>query len=94
MTILATFHPYVDGRTVASATRVFVIPSAGNYNFTITIAEHRTTERVLEWNFQTNPLCDPGSANNVVITRNVVGCTLVGVGHGTTLTVEAIASGF
>lgn len=94
MVILATFHPAVDGRTIASATRTYVLPSAGNYAITVTIAEHRTTERVLEWNLQTNPLCDPGSPTNTRITRNVVGCTLVGVGAGTTLTVEAITIGF
>jgi len=94
VTILATFHPYVDGRTIASAVRVFVVPSAGNYAITITIPEHRITERVLEWNLRTNPLTDPGTPTNVVITRNTVGCTLVGVGHGTTLTAEAVTSGF
>lgn len=94
MVILATFSPYIDGRTVASATRIFVLPSAGNYAITITIPEHRETERVIEWNLNTDPICDPGTPTNVKITHNIVGCTLIGVGHGTTLTVEAIATGF
>jgi len=94
MVILGTLHPYVDGRTIAGATAIFVLPSAGNYAITITIPEHRRTERVIEWNLHTNPLCDPGTPTNVRISNNIVGCTLIGVGSGTTLTVEPIATGF
>jgi len=92
VTIIATLHR--DGRTIAAGTSVYVLPSAGNYAITVTISEHRETERVLEWNLSTNPICDPGSPLNVRISHNIVGCTLIGVGAGTTLTVEAIASGF
>lgn len=93
-TIIATFHPAVDGQTIASGTSVYVFPAAGNYAIVVTIAEHRRTNRVFEWNLHTNPLCDPGSPTNVRISHNVVGCTLIGVGSGTTLTVEAIAVGW
>jgi len=92
VTIIATLHR--DGRTIASGTSIYIFPSAGNYAITVTISEHRETERVLEWNLATNPTCDPGSPTNVKITHNVVGCTLIGVGAGTTLTAEVIASGF
>lgn len=94
MTIISTFNPYVDGQTIASSTRVYVLPQAGNYAIVLTISEHRVTNRVFEWNLHTNPTCDPGSPTNVKITNNIVGCTLIGIGSGTTLTVEVIAVGF
>lgn len=93
-TIIAQFHPYVDGQTICSGTSVYVLPQAGNYAIRVTITEHRHTVRVLEWNLHTNPLCDPGTPTNVRISANVIGCTLIGVGSGTTLTCEAIAVGF
>lgn len=92
MTILATWHR--DGRTLAAGQTTYVLAVAGNYAVQVTISEHRITERVLEWNLRTTPICDPGTPTNVMITNNVVGCTLIGVGAGTTLTVEAVASGF
>ncbi len=91
MVILATLY---DGRTVASGSSVFVIPNAGNYAVTVTISEHRLTERMLQYRPRTNPDTDPGTPTDEVIVRNVIGFTLMGVGAGTTLTVEAIATGF
>ena len=95
MTIVATFHPSVDGRTIARSDEVtYVLPTAGNLAVTVTLSEHRRTEHVFEWVLTTDPVCDPGSPTNIVITENIVGCTIIGVGAGTTLIVEAIASGF
>lgn len=94
MPIVATFHPAVDGRTIARNTRVYVFPSAGNYSLSITINELRIAERVMQWNLSTNPVCDPGTPTNPSYTVNVVGCTLIGIGAGTTLTAEAIVIGF
>jgi hypothetical protein len=82
-----------DGRTVASNRVVLVCPQAGNYAFTVQIVNHRTTERVLEYNRSTNPTCDPGTPTGEKITGNVVGVTLIGVGAGTTLTVDVLAEG-
>ena len=93
-TIIATFHPAVDGQTIASGTAIFVLPSAGNYAITVRLTEHRHTNRVLEWNLHTNPITDPGTPTNVKISHNIVGCTLIAVGTGTTLTAECIAVGW
>ena len=83
-----------DGRTIAYATGTFVVAAAGNYAITVTIARHRDTERVLEYKLSTSPITDPGTPTNEVITGNVVGVTLMGVGAGTTITVEVTVSGF
>jgi hypothetical protein len=91
MVILATLF---DGRTVASGSSTFVLPTAGNYAVTVTISEHRNTERMLQYRPRTDPDTDPGVPTDDVIVRNVVGFTLMGVGAGTTLTVEVIATGF
>lgn len=84
----------LDGRTIAYGTATFLVTAAGNYAITVTIARHRDTERVLEYKLTATPICDPGTPTNEVITGNVVGCTLMGVGAGTTLIVEVTASGF
>lgn len=89
--IVATLY---DGRTVAYGTGTFVVTVAGNYAITVTIARLRDAERVLEYKLSTNPITDPGTPTNEVITANVVGLTLMGVGAGTTITVEVTASGF
>lgn len=94
MPIVATFHPAVDGRTVARATRVYVLPQAGNYAISLTVTELRTLERVMQWNLTTDPLCDPGTPTNPTYSGNTVDCTLIGVGSGTTLTAEIIGVGF
>lgn len=89
--IVATLY---DGRTIAYGMATFLVNVAGNYAITVTIARHRDTERVLEYKLTTNPITDPGTPTSEVITANVVGCTLMGVGAGTTITVEVTASGF
>jgi len=74
-----------------SSTHIF--GSSGDYAVTVTIAGFTNIVRVLGWNISTNPPCDPGSPINMVVTKNVVGCTLVGVGAGTTLTIQMQAVG-
>jgi len=91
MTIHATL---LDGRTIASGSSTYVLGAAGNYAVVVTLPELRTIEAVLEWRLSTDPLTDPGTPTNEVITNNVVGCTLMGVGAGTTLRVEVKALGF
>lgn len=89
--ILATLY---DGRTIARGQTLYVVATAGNYAVTVTIAEHRSTERMIQYRPITNPTVDPGTPTNEVITGNVVGFTLMGIGAGTTLTVRVIASGY
>lgn len=89
--ILATL---LDGRTVAKGVSTYVFAAAGNYAITVTINEHRITEAVFRWNLCTTPLCDPGTPTCEKITNNVVGITLIGIGAGTTLRAEVIASGY
>lgn len=89
--ILATL---LDGRTIASDSATYVLPTAGNYAIAVTIRLHRVTERMIQYRPTTNPICDPGTPTNEVITGNVVGFTLIGVGAGTTLTAEVLASGY
>jgi len=83
----------LDGRTIARGTSTYVFATAGNYAITVTINEHRITEKMIEYLPTTNPTTDPGTPTNVVITGNVVGFTLIGVGAGTTLTAEVVAVG-
>ena len=89
--IIATL---LDGRTIARGSATYVFATSGNYAISVTINEHRLTEAVFRYNLCTNPLCDPGTSTCEKITGNTVGVTLIGIGQGTTLQVEVIASGY
>jgi hypothetical protein len=67
--------------------------TAGNYAIVVTINAHRLTEKMIQYNPTTSPTTDPGTPTNCVITGNVVGFTLIGVGAGTTLNAEVVAIG-
>lgn len=83
----------VDGRVIACGSTTIIVPSAGNYALTIRIPDLQEIAKVLTISRHTDPTCDPGTPVNEKISGNVVGFTMVGVGAGTTLTVEAIAVG-
>lgn len=91
MAVVATLK---DGRIKASGSTTITPTAAGDYAITITISECRKVEKVVNYNITVSPLVDPGTPVNTVITDNVVGCTLLGVAAGCTITVEAIAVGF
>ena len=91
MTVVATLK---DGRIKASGSATIKPTSAGDYPVTITISECRKVEKVINYNITVTPLVDPGTPVNTVITDNVVGCTLLGVAAGCTITVEAVVVGF
>jgi hypothetical protein len=76
-----------------TGTTTLVAATAGDYVMTITAPLLTTITYILDINIDTNPVCDPGSVTNKVITGNVVGFTLVGVGMGTTLTAQLLAVG-
>jgi hypothetical protein len=82
-----------DGRVIAKDSTTLVVASSGNYAITVTISDLKTVEEVLQHKPSTDPLCDPGTPVNEKITGNVVGFTMVGVGAGTTLTIEVTAVG-
>ena len=83
-----------DGDTIAKGSAQYVFATAGNYAIVVTIPNHRETEQVLQYKLSTNPTTDPGNPTNEVITGNVVGVTLIGVGAGTTLDAEVTAVGW
>jgi len=89
--VLATLK---DGRMKVSGSTTIKPTGAGDYPITITISECRKVEKVVNYNITVEPLVDPGTPVNTVITDNVVGCTLLGVAAGCTLTVEAVVIGF
>lgn len=76
-----------------TGTTQLVAASGGDYVMNVTAPLLASITYVLDINIDTDPACDPGSITNKVITANVVGFTLVGVGMGTTLTAELLAAG-
>ena len=76
-----------------TGTTQLVAASGGDYVMNITAPLLASITYILDINIDTDPVCDPGSITNKVITGNVVGFTLVGVGQGTTLTAELLAAG-
>jgi len=84
-----------DGKVVARGSSTVTVPlGGGDQPVTITFSELKNVEQVLQYNFHTNPIVDPGTPVNEKIEKNVVGVTLAGVAAGTTLTVEALVVGY
>jgi len=84
----------LKGRRVIVQGSTTIYPTgAGNYAVNVRFPDLKHVERVLELQFTTAPICDPGSPVNKVYSGNIVGFTLVGVATGTTLTVNAVAVG-
>jgi len=90
MAIRATLY---DGRTIASVKTTILAPAAGNYTFTVTVPQLRLVETILEYRINTTPVTDPGSPTNESISGNVVTVAIIGVGAGTTLSIEVTALG-
>ena len=83
--------PFPVGEWDDTGETTLVVAASGNYPMNITAPQLAAIQYIVEINIDTNPVCDPGSITNKVITGNVVGFTLVGVGQGTTLTAKLTA---
>jgi len=84
-------HP--RGWLMGRGTQTLIAPSSGNYGVTVIVPDLKLIAWVLEWSFHSVPIVSHGTVENEKISGNVVGCTLLGVGGGTTLTVEVKAVG-
>jgi len=82
-----------DGRVVAYGNYTLVIAAAGNVAVNVRLPDLKYVEHVIHLQFDVDPLVDPGTPVNKQIIGNVVGLTLVGVGGGTTLTLEITGVG-
>jgi len=78
-----------------NATRI--VAAAGNYAFAVTLSSPwnpSTINHLIEIYLSANPIVDPGTPVNPVISPPVIGFTLVGVGAGSTLTAYVKAMGW
>jgi len=84
-----------DGRFIArDASDTITVPVGGGAQaVTVTMKDLKQVEYVVQVNVTTDPVVDVSVPQNIAIDKNVVGMTLY-CGAGTTLTVEAIATGF
>ena len=84
-----------DGRVIAKrSTTVIVGVGGGNIPIAIEFTELRKVTDILSWLLYTDPLTDPGTPTNWKISGRTVGCTLMGVAQGTTLTCELVVLGY
>jgi hypothetical protein len=85
----------LDGRFMARDTSdEITVPVAGGAQaVTVTMKDLKQVEYVVQVNVTTDPVVDVSVPQNIKIDKNVVGLTLY-CGAGTTLTVEAICTGF
>jgi hypothetical protein len=84
----------VFGRRLAAGTTTTVYDSGGDKEIVVTVSGLTNIEYTIRYKFTTDPAVDSGKPINEVITGNVVGFTLVGLGAGTTLTTEVLATGW
>jgi hypothetical protein len=96
---LVTEHGVVgilqDGRVIAYGKNWEVVaPGQGiSIAFLVRVPDLRQVDQVIHIQFNTDPVCDPGTAVNKSISGNVVGMTIVGLAVGTTLEVTVVAVG-
>ena len=79
-------------------TQAIVCQSAGDYRVNVTLDTPWVPvviNRIVSiYNIDTDPDTDPGTPMGVRATAPVIGMTLIGVGHGTTLTTGVVAMGW
>jgi len=79
-------------------TATLVCPSAGDYELNVSLNSPWVpiliNRIVCVQNITTDPLTDPGTPTEIVASPPIVGMTIVGVGHGTTLTEAVVAMGW
>ena len=74
-----------------------VYAGGGDYAVTVTVSSPwapATINHLIDIHFFAEPPVDPGAPINPVITGNIVGFTLVGLGAGTTLTSRVKVTGW
>ncbi len=82
------------GGAIHSDTNTLVVAAEGDYAVTVTVAGITTINHLLDIQLTVSPDVDPGTPIDPVITGNVVGFTLVGVGAGTTITASVKVTGW
>lgn len=85
------------GGMLFSGDETIICAAGGDYAVNVTITSPwapSVINHLVEIHFFAEPTVDPGTPVNPVITGNVVGFTLVGVGAGTTLTARAKVMGW
>lgn len=82
------------GGKIAEDSVTTVYATGGDKNITVPVAGITTINYILHIRFHTNPTVDSGNPINELITGNVVGLTLLGLGAGTTLTTTVTVRGW
>lgn len=85
------------GGLLFSGDQTTVYAAGGDYAVTVTVSSPwapATINHLINIYFSAEPPVDPGAPINPVITGNVVGFTLVGLGAGTTLTSTVKVTGW
>jgi hypothetical protein len=85
------------GGLLFSGDQTTVYAIGGDYAVTVTVSSPwapATINHLIDIHFFADPTVDPGTPVNPVITGNVVGFTLVGLGAGTTLTSRVKVTGW
>jgi len=82
------------GGKIAEGSTTTVYATGGDKEILVTVAGLSVINYVLRVRFTTDPTVDSGNPVNEVVTGNVVGFTLVGLGAGTTLTTTVTATGW
>jgi len=86
------------GGIVFYGTQVLVCPSAGNYVVNVSLSSPwvpTVINRIVSfYNVGADPATDPGTPMGLKASPPIVGCTLIGVGAGTTLTEAVVAFGW
>ena len=83
-----------SGGKIAEDTITTIYSTGGDKNILVTVSGITTINYILHIRFHTDPAVDSGNPINEVITGNVVGFTLVGLGAGTTLITTATVRGW
>jgi hypothetical protein len=92
---MAVIAKLPEGKIIADGqSDAITVPVAGGaQGVTVPMRDLRKVIKVLQINVTTDPVVDVSVPENIKVTGNVVGMTLV-CGAGTTLTVECTALGF
>jgi len=82
------------GGKIAEGSTTTVYATGGDKEILVTITGLSVINYVLRVRFTADPTVDSGNPVNEVVTGNVVGFTLIGLGAGTTLTTTVTATGW
>ncbi|MBW2651012.1 MAG: hypothetical protein JRC66_08430 [Deltaproteobacteria bacterium] len=81
------------GGRIAEGSVTTVYDTGGDKPIQVSVPVLTSISYILDIRFTADPAVDPGKPVNIVVTGNVVGFTLVGLGAGTTLTTTAVVTG-